>query len=162
MCVPRLFRCFPFACLKECFLHVQMPAFDNLICLRVVHWDTDVAYSVYLHEVFRSSYKGSTIISDDFWNSSPTTQNLFINKLPNCFPSLRLHHTPLRPPRQGVSSMQYVMISSRLWHMFCVNMHFSEESRNIKNNWWDYYLLYAIQLTLVVGLYKPLNIRIYL
>ena len=120
-----------------------------------------MSYPICFHEIFCSSYKGSTIISDDFRNSSPMTQNLFMNKLPNCFPSLRLHHTPLRPSRQGALSMQYVMISSRPWHMFCVNVHFSKEGRDVRNDWQNYCFLHATQLTLVAGPYEPLNVRVH-
>ena len=162
MCVPRLFHCFLFTSLKECFLHVQMPAFNNPICLRIICWDLYMSYPIYLCEIFHSHYKSCTIISDNFRNSSPTTQNLFMNKLPDCFASLWLHYMPLRPPYQSVSSMQYVMISSWPWHIFYVNVYFSKEGKDVRNDQRDYCLLYAIQLILVAGLYEPLNVRIYL
>ena len=162
MCIPRPFCCFPFASLKKCFLHVQMPAFDNSICLRIIHWDLYVSYLIYLCEIFRSHYKSCTIISDNFQNSSLTTQNLFMNELPNCFTSLWLHYTPLKPPYQSASSVQYVMILFWLWHMFCVNVYFSKEGRDMRNNQQNYCLLHTTQLILVVGSYEPLNVGIHL
>ena len=94
--------------------------------MRVVSTNSNMIDVVLFRQVFEGSDKGSTIVGDDFVKGAPATDDVFEDPIAKGDRSFTSKFSPFGVGRERTSTLDYVLETTRQWHVHRVDVDFAE------------------------------------
>ena len=92
------------------------------------------------------------------FNTTPSTEDLLENEVTESFFCFLTKGPPLRPGGEGTTSLSKIVELVNRWHQHSVDVGFTEEGRNVRDDWGNVQAVELPGLTGMTSRDKPLDI----
>jgi hypothetical protein len=117
------------------FLDCAMLLFNNAICPGVISWDTDVADTKVSFKPVKGSYKGCTVVSNNFLNSSLSAQDFLEEECTKGAFCFCIEGMPFRPCSKQTMGLNDILIPYYMLYKHCVHICLSKKGCWCSNHW---------------------------
>jgi hypothetical protein len=147
-----------FAGLHDSFANVKVLRLHDTVGARVVARDANVMDAVAGTKNFQSSDVRGSVVSNQLFKTTPATENILEDEVGDNFARIGRSSASLGIGGQSIASVMDVAVGTKLRHEEGIDVGFSEEGGDERNDRRDVEVLHLAQLTLVTRLTVPTDV----
>ena len=135
-----------------------MTTLDDAVSLRIVRGNLDVVDAIAFGEELKTGKYRRPIVRDDLLDGSPSTKDVLENEVTNRLTRLAIEHSEFWVRREGATSVDDELETTRLRHVHNVNVAFAEDVEGDGDDRGNEELSGLTKLTLMTRLNIPLDV----
>ena len=128
--------------------------------MRVVSADSNVVDMLVFRKVFESRNKGRTVVSNNFVQRTPVTDDIIKDPVAKGGRSFTSKVLPFGVCHKPALALDNVLETAGRWHVHGVNVDFAEEGCGSGNCWWNEEIVSLEKLADVAHANEPSNVGI--